>query len=232
MECHIYNIKEWKNILNKIADLITNILINKKLLAPRGTSQWSDFDYKLRCLIFNGSLLIIMLIISVLLNITSEIFCLIVVFNVLRVFIDGIHAQSLRYCFIFSNIYFISLALLSKYIINNMNFRIQIVIGISILIWSIYNYKNIPRYNINGLNQLDNNNNNNSNEEDLTIAEKKKGYRIIIYTICAIFICSSIFFIYNNFIGMNLIIGLLSVNIILNKYFEKIFMCFEKILTK
>lgn len=168
-----------------------------------------------------------LLLINIILHSWKELIFIILVFNILRVITDGIHAQSLKYCFIFSTIYFTILAVLAKYVVYNVDFIIQIIFSSIIVLWSIFNYKNIPKDNINKNKNIRFQN----KEQELTIEEKRKYYRTLLLIIVAIIYVGNIF-LGPNIISVSLTIGVLSVNIILNSYFEKCFMYFEKILIK
>lgn len=165
---------------------------------------------------------LILLLINIILHNWIELILVGFVFNILRIVTDGVHAQSLRFCFIFSTIYFTILAILTKCIIDNTSFITQIIFSFIIILWSIHNYKNIPKNNINNKNIK----NQNANQE-LTTKEKKKYYKILLFFITAAIYSSNIFF-NLSIVSVSLTIGLLSVNIILNSYFEKIFVFIEQ----
>lgn len=161
-----------------------------------------------------------------------EVIIIISIFNFIRVFADGIHAIRLDYCFFFSTIYFTILANISKFITYNGNNYLYYIVPIISIIWSIYNYKYIPKININeklmniNNNKIFNNNTNDSTQE-LTELEKQKAYKYSIF-ILTIIIIASLFLCKNIFLSMNISIGLCSVNLILSNIGEKIFNCIQK----
>lgn len=220
-------------MLDYFADKYYDFLhIKGKVNFERGSTEWSDFDYNLRCNLFNYGSLIIMLLLNILTNSWREFLVLVTIFNVLRNFTGGIHAKRLSYCFCFSTCYFMVSSVITHKIIHNDNLILYYSLPFLALIGSIYIYRYIPKVNMNDKYlKLINENNTYNDEEILTIDEKKQAYKWFVGIILLIIVIS-IFIFHIKFIPITLSMGLISLNVMLSNTGEKIFNYIQEVYLK
>ncbi len=117
-----------------------NALINKCMNLIRSYNknytkkQLDTIKYGLEGLYLTITKLIIIFIVSIVLGIFNEVLCLIVTFNIIRLFSFGVHAKKSSHCMISSLIFFITFPLICKYVTISKELKEILAIPLVILI--------------------------------------------------------------------------------------------------
>lgn len=218
-------------MLNYIANKYYDFLYEReKIKFERHTNQWSDWDEKIRIKIYNYGSLSLITLLNCFTHTALEVFIIITLFNLIRVFARGSDASQLHLCFIISTIYFTVLANLAHLIIHSNSSTLLYLCPLLATIGAIYNYyKHIPKLTMKEI--LDINNNYKKDPKSvLSIKEMKNTYLKIVVILIILMIVG--FFIFcSKSILIVISISLISVNIVISDTGEKYyFRLMEKII--
>jgi Accessory gene regulator B. len=208
-------------ILNYISDKYYDYLFKKdKIKFLKHTSTWKVWDIEVRYKIYNYGSVSLITLLNCFSHTVLEVFIIITLFNLIRVFARGSDASQLYLCFIISTIYFTILANLSHLIIHSNNNIYLYLCPLLAITGAIFNYyKHIPKLTKEEIIEI-----NNTYEKDpeyvQSIKEMKTTYLKLIGILIVIMAVG--FFIFcSKFILIIISFSLISVNIVISDTGEK-----------
>lgn len=218
-------------MLNYIVDKYYGFLYKKeKIKFKKHTTQWSDWDQKIRIKIYNYGSISLITLLNYFTHTALEVFIIITLFNLIRVFARGSDASQLHLCFIISTIYFTILANLVHLIVHSNSPIFLYLCPLFAIIGAIYNYyKYIPKLTTEEI--LDITNNYRKDPKNVLSIKEFKNIYLKIIIILIILMIIGLFIFCSKFILIVISFSLISVNIVISDTGEKYyFRLMEKVI--
>lgn len=207
-------------LLNYISDKYYDFQFKRdKIKFLKHSQQWSDWDEKIRFSIYSYGSVSLITLLNYFFHTELEVFIIIMLFNLLRVFARGSDASQLHLCFIISTIYFTILANISRLIIHSNNDTYLYLYPLFAISGAIFNYyKHIPKLTKEEIFEI--NKSNKTNPENIqSIKEMKNTYLKLVIILIIAMITGFVF--HSRFILVVISFSLISVNIVISDTGEK-----------